>query len=171
MLLMFNLGGVLQNQPSLLCTWELPIWSTSSIKTKPRTRDTPMQAWSCSWPWSWLPLPARAAAPSFFGSDASMTPTWLLLWWPVETGVRRKQGESGGLLQDKHADKVIQILIPETTQSGDHHKYILKPFPAQLLSGRLNNPKPIFVFAYVCYVTEKGNLSCLKSMLNFALFE
>lgn len=68
--------------PSALCMWELPIWSTSSIKTNPKTREMPMQEWSCSWPCSCFPPVLRTASTSALVSDTSATPPWPWLWWP-----------------------------------------------------------------------------------------
>lgn len=101
-------------RPSVLCMWELPIWSTSSMKTKPRTRDTPMQAWSCSWLCSWFPLALRAASTSPFASEASTTPTWPWLWCPpAETRVRGEQKEADGLLKKNHTSDYWSCSITE----------------------------------------------------------
>lgn len=82
-------------QPSVLCTWELPIWSTRSMKTKPRTRDTPMQAWSCSWLCSCFPPAPRADSTSPLVSDTSTTPAWPWLWCPpAGTRGRREKKEA-----------------------------------------------------------------------------
>lgn len=82
-------------RPSVLCTWELPIWSTRSMKTKPRTRDTPMQAWSCSWLCSCFPPAPRADSTSPLVSDTSTTPAWPWLWCPpAGTRVRREKKEA-----------------------------------------------------------------------------
>lgn len=74
----------LRDGPSLLCMWELPIWSTSSMKTKPSTREIPMQACSCScpcsWPCSWPAAAMRDWSGSALPSDTSTAPPWPWLW-------------------------------------------------------------------------------------------
>lgn len=80
--------------------WELPIWSTSSMKTKPSTSETPMQAWSCSWPCSWPPLALRTVSTSPFASDTSTTPPWPWLWCPPAGGGSRMLEVQADLVTD-----------------------------------------------------------------------